>query len=171
MMYEATLREDNTPWYKQQWPWLLIALPASAVLGGIATIIIAVNSPNSLVADDYYKQGLAINQLSHRLRAATALGVQGLLRAHGDRLLLELQSDEALALPDSLRLEFAHATRAELDQSIELTRIDNRLYQAPYPPLPPGSWYIRLRSDALNWELRANTRIDDGLQTRLSGAQ
>ena len=44
------------PWYRQGWPWFLIALPASAVIGGIITIILAVNSPNALVVDDYYKE-------------------------------------------------------------------------------------------------------------------
>ena len=65
-MYDATMNENQPPWYKQLWPWLLISLPASAVFGGIATFILAVNSPNALVADDYYKQGLAINQQTER---------------------------------------------------------------------------------------------------------
>lgn len=78
-MYDATMNEDQCPWYKQLWPWLLISLPASAVFGGIATFVLAVNSPNALVADDYYKQGLAINQQTERLRTAAELGLEGLL--------------------------------------------------------------------------------------------
>jgi hypothetical protein len=49
-----------TPWYKEPWPWILMAPPATAVLAGIATVWIAVASADGLVAEDYYKQGLAM---------------------------------------------------------------------------------------------------------------
>ena len=31
-----------TPWYRQFWPWFVIALPASAVIAGLTTVWIAV---------------------------------------------------------------------------------------------------------------------------------
>jgi hypothetical protein len=167
-MYEATMNEDQSPWYKQLWPWLLISLPASAVLGGIATFILAVNSPNALVTDDYYKQGLAINQQTGRLRTATQLGLEGLLRADDEFIQLELRANDA-QLPASLTLELIHATRDDLDRSFTLKRIDQTLYRAPYQPLQTGNWYLRLQSDDGQWELRGKAYIDDGLQARLSG--
>ena len=167
-MYDATINEDQCPWYKQLWPWLLISLPASAVFGGIATFILAVNSPNALVADDYYKQGLAINQQTERLRTATELGLEGLLRADNEYIQLELQAID-LQFPDSLKLEFIHATRDDLDKNFTLERVDNNLYRAPYQPLQAGNWYLRLQSDDGQWELRGKAHIDDGLQARLSG--
>ena len=167
-MYEATMNEDQSPWYKQLWPWLLISLPASAVLGGITTFILAVNSPNALVADDYYKQGLAINQQTGRLRTATQLGLEGLLRADDEFIQLELRAND-MQLPASLTLELIHATRDELDRSFTLKRIDQRLYRAPYQPLQTGNWYLRLQSDDDRWELRGKAYINDGLQARLSG--
>ena len=167
-MYDATMNENQPPWYKQLWPWLLISLPASAVFGGIATFILAVNSPNALVADDYYKQGLAINQQTERLRKAADMGLEGLLRADDRFIQLELQATD-LPLPASLKLEFIHATRDELDKSFTLERIDNKLYRAPYQPLQTGNWYLRLRSADGQWELRGKAHADNGLQTRLSG--
>lgn len=50
------------PWYKQFWPWFLMIPPAAAVIGGIATIIIAIINADELVVADYYRQGLIINQ-------------------------------------------------------------------------------------------------------------
>jgi len=169
-MYDATMNENQPPWYKQLWPWLLISLPASAVFGGIATFILAVNSPNALVVDDYYKQGLAINQQTERLRTAAQLGMEGLLRADNEFIQLELQTD-GLQLPATLRLEFIHATRDELDKSFTLERTDNKLYRAPYQPLKTGNWYLRLQSADGDWELRGKAHIDNGLQARLSGEQ
>jgi len=42
----------TTPWYKEPWPWIVMAPPAAAVLAGIATIWIAVASADGLVAED-----------------------------------------------------------------------------------------------------------------------
>ena len=48
------------PWYRQGWPWFLIALPATAVVAGIATLVIAAKTFDGMVVDDYYKEGQAI---------------------------------------------------------------------------------------------------------------
>lgn len=38
--------QNSTPWYKQFWPWFLIALPGSVVIASFITIGIAVeNAP------------------------------------------------------------------------------------------------------------------------------
>jgi hypothetical protein len=65
---------ELTPWYKQFWPWFLMALPASAVVAGIATVVIAMTNPDGLVKDDYYKAGLGINRTLEREQQAAALG-------------------------------------------------------------------------------------------------
>ena len=96
---------DIEPWYKQGWPWLLISLPASAVVGGIITIFLAVNSPNALVVDDYYKEGLAINQQKQRQANAARIALRGLLRHDGSQLTLSLSSAEALARSAGYRLD------------------------------------------------------------------
>ena len=97
-MSEVMVDKDSRPWYQQGWPWLLIALPASAVVGGILTIIIAVESPNALVVDDYYKQGLAINQEKHRLAQARSMQLKALVRNDGGRLSVTLESLQPAAL-------------------------------------------------------------------------
>ncbi len=167
-MHTATLNKDSCPWYKQLWPWLLISLPASAVLGGIATFILAVNSPNALVANDYYKQGLAINQQTGRLRVASELGIEALVHADKQTLQLKIQADNQ-QLPTTLKLEFIHATRDDLDQNFTMKRVSNQLYSAPYQPLHRGNWYLRIRPVNAPWELSGQAYIDNGLQTRLSG--
>ena len=62
-------------WYREPWPWILMAAPAAAVLAGAITIGLSVHSFDGLVAEDYYKQGLAVNQRLARLQAAEALGI------------------------------------------------------------------------------------------------
>lgn len=46
----------NLPWYRQFWPWFIIALPASAVIASFLTLWLAVNNPDTLVvSDDQYR--------------------------------------------------------------------------------------------------------------------
>ena len=43
---------QEPPWYKQFWPWFIIALPASAVVASFITLWIAISNPDPLVVDD-----------------------------------------------------------------------------------------------------------------------
>ena len=65
--------ETVRPWYKHFWLWFIILLPASVVVASIITVIIAFQNADSLVADNYYKDGLAINQVIARDKAAAQL--------------------------------------------------------------------------------------------------
>ena len=40
------------PWYKQFWPWFIIALPASVVVASFFTLWLAVSNPDPLVVDE-----------------------------------------------------------------------------------------------------------------------
>ena len=50
------------PWYRERWPWILMSGPATVLVAGAATMWIAFASADGVVAGDYYKRGLAINQ-------------------------------------------------------------------------------------------------------------
>jgi hypothetical protein len=67
----------------------LIAGPLFVVIACIATTVIAVRSDDGLVAGDYYKRGLLVNQrlpkdgaVTPHLAAIVALGADGELRVH-----------------------------------------------------------------------------------------
>ena len=51
----------QTPWYKQFWPWFLITVPVLTVIMSGFLIHFATSGEDSLVIDDYYKEGKAIN--------------------------------------------------------------------------------------------------------------
>lgn len=40
------------PWYKQFWPWFIIALPASVVIASFFTLWLAISNPDHLVVTD-----------------------------------------------------------------------------------------------------------------------
>ena len=43
---------QDLPWYRQFWPWFIIALPACAVIAGFITLWLAVSRPDYLVVDE-----------------------------------------------------------------------------------------------------------------------
>ena len=154
-------------WYRQGWPWFLIALPASAVFGGIATFILAVQSPNALVVDDYYRKGLAINQQLHRQAAARDMQLNALLRSDGRQLSLDLSAAAPIA-DDKVVLQFIHVTRAELDREVILQRQADGLYHATLPELAKGTWNLHLQGDSRSWEIRARLTLDGPFQAYLA---
>ncbi len=165
-MSHSTLQDDR-PWYRQGWPWLLIALPASAVIGGIATIIIAVQSPNSLVVDDYYKEGLAINQDKQRSATASAMQLTGILRNNAASVSVELTA-AAPVNDKTLVLQVIHATRHELDRTVLLQRDADGTYRAPLATLPKGNWYLTVQNQEQTWEIRSRISIDGPFQAYLA---
>lgn len=52
--------EHNTPWYRQFWPWFLLALPAAALVAGSITLVIAIRHADQEIDANYVKHGLII---------------------------------------------------------------------------------------------------------------
>lgn len=42
-------RTDTKPWYRQFWPWFLIALPLTSVIGSFVTLWIAVTNADEVL--------------------------------------------------------------------------------------------------------------------------
>ena len=62
-------------WKQEPLVWLLIAIPAAAVIMGIVMLTLAIKSYSGLVIDDYYKHGKQINRVLARDRFAHELGL------------------------------------------------------------------------------------------------
>ena len=130
------------PWYREPWPWLLMALPAAAVVGGIVTAVIAFRGADGVVAADYYKRGLAINEELSRTRLAAELGVAADVRIGGtepgDLVVVRLGAAQALPPEAALRVRLVHPTRSGADRLALLARVgtDDAGRSAEYA----GSW-------------------------------
>jgi hypothetical protein len=169
-MSDSQTDRNVQPWYREPWPWFLIGVPLATVIAGIATLVIAIRSPNALVVDDYYKAGLAINQEKERLNTAKNRNIEGLLRAD-HREVSFLFTDEDTERPGSLTLSVIHATRADLDRSYSLEPAGADRYRASWEPLTGGNWYFRLEPESGEWEIRAESRIEGAFQLRMAGEE
>ena len=149
---QATM--EPTPWYRQAWPWLLMLMPALAVVGGAITLWLAITSDNPMVVDDYYREGKAINRQLERDAAAARLGLAGELARLGDKgVELRLRSEGA-ALPPFVTVRLVHATRAELDRTVTLASTGTGIYRNPEAELPAsGHWHVLIEDPDRGWRL------------------
>lgn len=158
-----------TPWYRQFWPWFLISLPLTAVIAGIATLFIAAHNPDGLVADNYYKEGLAINQELDRDRHAAALGLSALVRIEttAHRLVLTLDGPANAGQAGDIELRMIHPTRSHLDRTLALTRESGNRWSAALDNPAPGRWHLQLESASGEWRLTGRLALPEQLQAIL----
>ncbi len=152
MTTATAARLDDGPWYRQRWPWLLMAGPAAVLVAGAVTTWIAFSTSDGLVAQDYYKQGLAVNRVLEREQAAARLGIEARIELAGDRhrIVLNLSGTQ----PPNLRVRFAHATRQGFDLSLGLVKVSDGRYEAAVPQvLPPGRWNVQVEAPGGAWRL------------------
>lgn len=149
-MSEVVERRER-PWYRQPLVWMLIAIPGSAVLFGIAMLVVAAASYDGLVVDDYYKRGLEINRDLERDRAAARLGLTAgvTFDASSNNIRVELISTNPEAkFPSRLTLRLVHPTRAGLDQTVEMRLLGKRHYSGNIDHLEAGHWHLHLETES-----------------------
>ena len=59
---------EALPWYRQLWPWLLIAPPVVSIFGGFALLWVAISSNDGLVTPD--PRGPGVTRSLSRAEAA-----------------------------------------------------------------------------------------------------
>ncbi|WP_395057072.1 FixH family protein [Polaromonas sp.] len=59
----------SDPWWRYPLVWMVIAGPAAVVVAGFATLWLAIRTPDPVVAGDYYRRGIEINQTLARDRS------------------------------------------------------------------------------------------------------
>ena len=137
------------PWYREPWPWILMAGPASVLAAGAVTIWLAVASADGLVADDYYRRGLAINQDLRLQQQAVRRGIEARVKLARGVLRVSLSG----AAPEALFWQLVHATRPGFDQKLRLARVAPGVYEAQLLPLPPGRWRLLLEDPRREWKI------------------
>jgi len=144
---------DAGPWYREPWPWLLMAGPALVIVAGVLTLYLALTTEDGLVVDDYYRQGLAINAVLARDERARALGINAMLQASPQRDRVQVTLEGARSRSPRLRLRMVHPTRSGQDQAVPLLWQADQVYAAAIRPLTQGSWLVVLEDEASGWRL------------------
>ena len=151
---------DARPWYKHFWAWFVFALPATAVAAGLLTVVIATRNADSLVSDNYYKEGLAINVDLHREKLARDLGLQASLVIDSEReeLRLQLDANSDFSYPQALRVRLIHPFDASSDREFVLHPMGHGLYLQKFDHLAAISWHAEISpldtsAEEDNWKI------------------
>ncbi|HET7763979.1 MAG TPA: FixH family protein [Burkholderiales bacterium] len=144
------MRDDARPWHREPWVWFVVALPAVAVAASFAALGLAIATDDGVVADDYYRRGLAVNQVLRREARARELHLAASADLAGDRVTVSLRG--TTAPPPGLRLRLVHPTRSGRDQTV-LLRASGSAYEGRLAPLNGEPRLLVLEDEGSTWRL------------------
>ncbi len=148
----STAMSHKSIWWKEPMVWLIISLPLAAVIGGFLTLWIAASDPDSLVAEDYYKQGMAIHQVLEKDARAVALRLVADIESSNGELKVRLQG-RLDRYPDRLTLAMVHPSRADEDRTVALMASMSGEYRGELPSMTPGQRHLILQPLEADWRL------------------
>jgi len=139
---------------------MLIAGPAIVVIACMATTVIAVRSDDGVVAGDYYKRGLLVNQrlpkdgaVTPHYAATLALDADGAIR---------VRPEAGDAHGDFLRVTLYHPASGARE-TLTLRRSDDGAFRGKLAESREGRWIVTVES--ADWPL-PTTLVDRGATTR-----
>lgn len=150
------IEPEKTAWYRQPLVWMVIGIPASSVVVGIAMLGLSIHTYDGLVADDYYRRGLEINRELGRDQEASARQLRGEITIDSathrvSAKIVAGKSNADQALPESLTLRLVHPTRAGTDRAVVLRHLGAGSYSGQASALAPGHWHLAL--ETASWRL------------------
>lgn len=151
---------NNKPWYKQLWPWILMAGPIFVVLASVSMFFVAKQNMTDLVSDDYYKDGkhIAIELQRDEEAVKRHIQAQVLISPDMDKAKVFVSGDFDSKQP--LHLQLMHPAKKAEDQTVTLKAVNGNSpagrmeYDAVFKPLPTANhWYVRVADEAGIWRV------------------
>lgn len=143
---------------KNTWLFFVISIPLTSVILSSIMVYFAVTGRDSLVSDNYYKDGLDINQTIGQDKLAQKLAVNALvtIKEDGDAF-IKLAS---LGTTDEpfLTLKLVHPTLGDLDSTTKFFPTAEG-YVAQVPDGLSGLWYLDLYAHDESWRVRKQTSL------------
>jgi hypothetical protein len=160
------MNDQNRPWYKEPYVFMLIAFPLSSIIVCTILITFATNTKDSLVRDNYYKEGLAMNQELQWDKKAKSWDIRAELVVKDNTATFVLLNSRQVA-PSMLQLKLSHPTLATSDRDslMQLTQEKQNgkpVYQGFIEDLGDGRYYVQVESPEQSWRLRNELYMAQG---------
>ncbi len=161
----AMTQIESKPWYRQFWPWFLIAIPSSSVVMGVVMINLAMSGNDSLVRKDWYKDGMAINQRMEKRLKAKQMGIKAALTLDQQTGDLFVDADNIdVRTETELTLQLIHPTLEKNDRTLQLYLAPNDRYYAKLDFEPKGMYYLLLTTASETWEIESSVNFSNPLK-------
>lgn len=166
-----SLPTASKPWYREPWPWILMAGPFIVIVAALYTAWLAITTADGLVTDDYYKKGLAVNKTIAASDQAKKLGLVVSLRVTEQGFALRLTAaDKSLPLPPTLVVTLSHPTRAGVDQTVIFPRSGD-VYSGKLQLPASGHWLVLIEDEPKSWRLMGNVVLPASGETVIGGIE
>ncbi|HDZ57619.1 MAG TPA: hypothetical protein ENI17_06290 [Pseudomonas xinjiangensis] len=165
--------EQYAPWYKQFWPWFILSILGLSVVLGLSLLFIAFTNQDSMVRDNYYKEGRAINMHLGRDNMARELNLSAAFSIDEvtGEISLELNGDLGVN-PADLQLDLVSPSHADRDRTIMLNRVGANQYAGQMSVGIQGRHYVDLSDPVLpgndGWRLTDELEVVPGQSYSLS---
>ena len=176
-MNPSARNEPFTPWYKEPWVWAILGILFVTFTWGTYRVYYAFKIQDSVVVDDYYKQGKAINQDLTREHNAREQNISATLLV--DDLIGEVRvtvSGDPVEWPETLKLSLLSPVFSEQDNILTLNRSISGDYIGQVSQLLEGRAYVQLETlDELvpevgfetGWRLNQVVELKPGIEFML----
>ena len=153
---------DNAPvapWYRQPWFWFLTIFPLASIMWGITTLVVSSSLDNSMVSDDYSKEGRGINMSIARDERAAELQLAGELSLQDKSATLMLDTADGGADYPYLVFNLYHPTLSGQDKTVQFTRVAPGEYRGQLFEQVSGRWYYDLQGPDNDWRVKGEVRL------------
>ena len=135
-------------WWREPWPWLLIAGPLIVVFASMASFWIAYKTDDGVVATDYYKRGLLVNRTLPKVPVALPKLAATVFFGNGGEL--RVRPEEGDVRGDVLHVTLTHPASAT-KETLTLTRDADGAFVGIVHSDRAGLWTIAF--DSQDWPL------------------
>lgn len=149
--------EAKRPWYRQPWLWFVLSVPIASVILSSIMVTVAVVGKDSLVSDNYYKDGMGINQTIEQDQLADELELRPSLELVDNNIIIELvgnSSHPKFKKQAFLTLKILHPTVSERDQIIKLLPTPSGQFLGEIESSIEGRRYLDLYAFDESWRIR-----------------
>ena len=165
--------QAKKPWFKQPWLWFVLSVPIASVILSSIMVTVAVKGRDSLVSDNYYKDGMAINQTIEQDQLADELELKPSLELIENNVIIELNGNKShprYAEQAFLTLKVLHPTVGDKDQVIKLLPTPSGQYVGEISSAIEGRRYLDLYAFDERWRIREEVTFPISKVTLNSGS-
>ena len=162
----TTDNNEQRSWKQEPMVWLVIGIPATAVVVGMIMLTVSITTWSGLVVDDYYRKGKEINRVLARDQFAWELGLAaGLSLDDTGQVEIRFDPDVSVVPGERIELKLVHSTRPGLDQTLTFDNTNPTRLTGDLPLEGSGRWYVYLQTG--DWRLTGSLRYPQDNSARL----